>query len=308
MRCIDLSRRGRQPVFPVNGAALDRFEYPVVAMSEPSALTRWLPTMLGGLLAVAVVMAYELGFVPREPAPAPACDPPDTSEPAERRRDPITAGARPRRTDDADDGPTLEDKLALLETQNALLAERNVTGELGYYNLAQAELEAMAHHCDVRSDYPKNLDPQESEDLGLTAAEREAWMRALQKFADEELVLYRSLLAEIEPGTPELETMTLAQVRRQLTKVANRARTGDDDSLQRHVAEERAGLRDAPDDPATLSAWNRYSRLRFNAGDRFAELLVDELGADRVHELRSVFDGWPGARTRQWGCPGEKTD
>jgi hypothetical protein len=278
-------------------------------MPEPSALTRWLPTMLGALLAVGVVMAYELDLIESEPAPATECEPaPDSAKP-QRRRDPITAGALQHRTDEdtGEDDPNAA-KLARLETQNALLAERNVIGELAYYNLTPAELEAMARHCDVRSDYPKNLDAVEMEDLGLSPAEQEAWGRALQKFADQELQYYRALLTEIAPTTPNLETLTLAEVRKQLIKVAPKARSADDDSLQRHVAEERAGLRDAPEDPSQLSAWNRYNRLRFNSGDRFAQLLGDELGEDRVHELRSVFEGWPGARTRQWGCPGEKTD
>jgi hypothetical protein len=278
-------------------------------MPEPSALTRWLPTMLGALIALFVVMAYELDIIAREPAPAVECEAAKAEKAPPRRRDPITAGARQHRSDeDEGEGDAADDqKLARLETQNELLAERNVTGELAYYNLSQAELEAMARHCDVRSEYPKNLDPQESEDLGLTPEEREAWGRALQKFADQEAEFYRALLAEIAPNTPDLQTMDIAQIRRLLVKLAPKARTADDDSLQRHVAEERAGMREPPD-PSQLSAWNRYNRLRFNSGDRFAQLLEDELGADRVHELRSVFEGWPGARTRQWGCPGEKTE
>ncbi len=262
--------------------------------------------MLGALLVVGVVMAYELELIERAPGSDPrepecACEDEASSPSPALRREPITAGARPRRAD-ADDGRPLADQLAILETQNALLAERAVTGELGYYNLSAAELEAMARHCDVRSDYPKNLDAQEAEDLGLSDAEREAWTRALEAFAAQELELYRGLLAEIEPDTPGLADLSLAQIRRQLTKTASKAKTGDDDSLQREVAEERAGLRDAPEDPSALSAWNRYNRLRYNAGDRFAQLLADELGPDRAHELRSVFDGWPGARTRQFGC------
>jgi hypothetical protein len=276
-------------------------------MSETSSLARWLPTMLGALLALFVVMAYELDIIEREPAPAAECEPANADK-APRRRDPVTAGARPARADeDEGEDDAVELKLARLETQTELLAERNVTGELTYYNQSQAELEAMARHCDVRTDYPKNLDPQEAEDLGLAPDEREAYTRALQKFADQEAEYYRALLAEIAPDTPGLETMDIAQIRRQLVKVAPRARTGDDDSLQRHVAEERAGMREAPE-PSQLSAWNRYNRLRFNSGDRFAQFLEDELGEDRVHELRSVFEGWPGARTRQWGCPGEKTE
>lgn len=276
-------------------------------MSEPSALSRWLPTMLGALLAVGVVLAYELDFIARAPGPAPECEPSSTAKQSQRPRDPITAGAYQRRADeDRGEPDAIDMKLARLETQTQLLAERNVTGELAFYNLSKAELEAMARHCDVRSDYPKNLDPQEAEDLGLSPTEREAWQRALEKFAEQEREYYRALLGEIDPSTPDLETMDLAQIRRQLTKLASRAKTGDDDSLQRHVAEERAGLREAPADPSQLSAWNRYNRLRFNAGDRFAQLLVSELGEDRVHELRSVFEGWPGARTRQWGCPGDE--
>ncbi|MFO7567945.1 MAG: hypothetical protein R6X02_35215 [Enhygromyxa sp.] len=227
-------------------------------MSEPSALSRWMPTMLGALLAVGVALAYELDLIEREPGPAPECEPSTADKEPQRRRDPITAGAYQRRADEDHGEPDATDlKLARLETQNALLAERSVTGELAYYNLSQVELEAMARHCDVRSDYPKNLDAQEAEDLGLSAAEREAWQRALQGFADQELEHYRALLGELEPDTPGLEAMTLAEVRRRLTKVASRAKQGEDDSLQRHVAEERAGLREAPEDPSQLSAWNR---------------------------------------------------
>ena len=56
-------------------------------------------------------------------------------------------------------------------TQAELLAERNVTGELSYYGNSQSELEAMARHCDVRTDYPTRLGQQEVEDLGLDDAE-----------------------------------------------------------------------------------------------------------------------------------------
>lgn len=276
-------------------------------MPEPSALTRWLPTMLGGLIAVGAVMAYELDLIERDPAPAAECEP-TGAQAKPTRREPVIAGARPRHADDDAEPDAVENRLARLETENALLAERNVTGELAYYNFSKSELEAMARHCDVRTDYPKNLDPQEREDLGLSEAEQQAWTRALEKFAEQELSQYRALLAELQPDTPNLDSMALADVRRQLTKAAPRSRTADDDSLQRHIAEERAGLRGAPEDPSQLSVWNRYNRLRFNGGDRFAQLLADELGDDRVHELRSAFEGWPGARTRQWGCPGENTD
>jgi hypothetical protein len=272
-------------------------------MAEPSRLTRWLPTMLGGLLAVGVVMAYELDLIARDPPP-PECP---TATPTPKKtppRDPMLAGARPHSpSDDTErDSMAIDDRLALLEAQNQILAERSVTGELSYYDFTPAELEAMARHCDVRVDYPTMLGEQEAEDLGLEPAEREAWDRALGNFAKQELDYYRDILREVAPDTPGLDELDLGQVRKQLTKLVGRARSDGDDALQRHVAEERAGLRPPPDDPAALSAWNRYNRLRFNAGDRFAQLLGTELGDDRAHELRSALSGWPGARTRQVGC------
>jgi hypothetical protein len=278
-------------------------------MAEPSRLTRWLPTMLGGLLVVGVVMAYELDVIARDPAPrdCPTATPDSSDSPKPPPRDPMFAGARPRspsdtRSPDALDTAALEDRLALLEAQNQILAERSVTGELSYYDFTPSELEAMARHCDVRVDYPSLLGAQEAEDLGLEPAEREAWDRALTNFAAQELDYYRAILREVSPDTPGIDELPLAQIRKLLTKSVGRARGDGDDGLQRHVAEERAGMRSPPDDPAALSAWNRYNRLRFNAGDRFAQLLGAELGDDRAHELRSALGGWPGARTRQFGC------
>jgi hypothetical protein len=272
-------------------------------MAESSPLTRWLPTMLGGLLAVGVVMAYELDLIARDPAPR-ECPTVEPEQPKPRTREPMFAGARPpRATDEPElDPAALEDRLALLEAQNKILAERTVTGELSYYDFTPAELEAMARHCDVRVDYPTRLGEQEAEDLGLEPAEREAWERALTNFAAQELDYYRAILREVDPETPGIDELELGQIRRQLTKVVSRSRAEGDDALQRNVAEERAGMRPAPDDPDGLSAWNRYNRLRFNAGDRFAQLLGDELGDERAHELRSALEGWPGARTRQVGC------
>lgn len=271
-------------------------------MAEPSKLTRWLPTMLGGLLAVGVVMAYELDLIARDP---PRECPTATPEPPQPKpRDPMFAGARPRpaSAETEPDPMAVEDRLALLEAQNKILAERSVTGELSYYDFTPAELEAMARHCDVRVDYPTRLGDQEAEDLGLEPAEREAWERALANFAAQELDYYRAILREVAPDTPGIDELSLGQIRKQLTKSVGRARSDGDDGLQRHVAEERAGMRSPPDDPAALSAWNRYNRLRFNAGDRFAQLLGAELGDERAHELRRALAGWPGARTRQVGC------
>ena len=117
--------------------------------------------------------------------------------------------------------------------------------------------------------------------------------------------LTRPSKASFAPETAGLDELPLADVRKLLTKQIGRPRSPEDQALQRDVARERAGEREPPADPSALSAWNRYNRLRFNAGDRFAALLGDELGDARAEDLRRAMGGWPGARTRQWGCPGD---
>lgn len=65
--------------------------------------------------------------------------------------------------------------------------------------------------------------------------------------------------------------------------------------VQRQIAEERAGLRDAPAAPASLSIEQRVARLMAEDGNRFEELVADQLGPERARELRREHDGWPGS-------------
>lgn len=277
-------------------------------MAAPSTLQRWLPTMLGALVALGVVMAYELDFVGDEAAEvdceAPQADDAEGAGPSGRglspasRRHPSGQAAEQRVV-------SAEDEVAKLEAETELLAERVVTGELDYYGQTQAELEAMARHCDVRVDYPTALSEQHVEDLGLGPDEKAAYERALKAYQEQEHRRYRELYAELHPEIEDVESLSPMEVRKGLAREIRRKQAPGDDEVQRHVAEERAGLRDAPD-PAELSTFNRYNRLRFSAGDRFAELLGEEIGDERAHELRSALGGWPGARTRQWGCKDEQ--
>ena len=276
-----------------------------------STARRWAPALLGLALAGGVALSYEAGWIEagagsRESAdcpPPPAPQQADDQGSGEGPRPSAIAPASQRRAElDAVD---LRERVATLESQAKLMAERNVTGELPYYGHTPAELEAMARHCDVRVDYPTRLETQAIEDLGLDEAESRAWERALEAFAAEELGAYRALLRELAPDTPELDALPLAQVRRLLTRLVPRTRSEDDGALRRHVARERAGLREPPASEEKLSAYNRYNRLRFSAGDRFATFMADELGSERAAELRAAYSGWPGARTRQWGCEDE---
>ena len=276
-----------------------------------STASRWLPALLGLALAGGVALGYESGWI--EPgASSGDCPPPPVPQQREGQQgEGEGEGSRPSAIAPASqrraemDAVDLRERVATLESQAKLMAERNVTGELPYYGHTPAELEAMARHCDVRVDYPTRLEAQAIEDLGLDEAESRAWERALEAFAAAELGAYRALLRELAPDTPELDALPLAQVRRLLTRLVPRTRSEDDGALRRHVARERAGLREPPASQEELSAYNRYNRLRFSAGDRFATFMADELGSERAAELRAAYSGWPGARTRQWGCEDE---
>lgn len=266
---------------------------------------RWTPTLLGVLVAATTIAAYELGG---ESDPKPRtqdCPPPDRD--GERARPSLTPGAArpsPSRRAEAE-LDQLRGQVAVLEAQAEIIAERSVSGETAYYGLSQPELEALARRCEVRVDYPTRLDEQTAADLGLEPAEAEAWNRALERFAADELGRYRELLAELEPeAAGELDELSLAALRKRLRGRVGRSRSVDPAELRRAVAEERAGLREPPPDPSALATDARLARLRFDAGERFADALADELGAERSEELRQAFAGWPGARTREHGCPG----
>jgi hypothetical protein len=272
----------------------------MAAMSEAtSKLARWLPTLLGLGAALSVAALYELGVLGND-APPPRDEPCCASE-----REPAPpppshdAPARPHAMAEAEREDLVE-QLDDAKAREQLLAEQAITGEVRFTNLSQAELEAMARNCDVRSDYPVMIGPQDAAALELTRDEEAAYARAISKFAAEEEQLHRALLRELQPDL-DVDAMPLAKVRTTLVKSLGRGKQPGDDDLRRTIAEERAGMRERSSEPG--SVYERYTRARFEAGDRFAELLADELGAERSEELRNTFDGWQGAKLREHECP-----
>jgi hypothetical protein len=272
-------------------------------MSEPqSKLARWLPTLLGVGAALTVAALYELGTLGSDPPPPeePCCAntreraPEPTREPPDRPH-PIAEAEKEE----------LVEAVEQANTREQLLAEQVATGEVRYTNLSQAELEAMARNCDVRTDYPIKLEPADLEDLDLSRDEQAAYDRALTRFAEQENALYRELYREVAPKKVDVDKMSVAELRTALVRSLGRAKQPGDQDIRKLIAEERAGMRTPPSDPASGSVYARYTRARFAAGDRFGKLLEEELGADRTNELRSVFDGWKGARMREFECEDE---
>lgn len=270
-------------------------------MSEgTSKLARWLPTLLGVGAALCVAALYELGVLGSDPPPPPSDEPccasereptpPRTSPDAPTRPHPMLEAEREQLAEQLDDAKAREQ----------LLAEQAISGEVRFTNLSQAELEAMARNCDVRSDYPVMIGPQDAAALDMTPDEEAAYRRAITKFAAEEEQLHRELLRELQPEL-DVDAMPVADVRTTLVKKLGRGKQPGDDDIRRVIAEERAGMRTRSSEPG--SVYERYTRARFDAGNRFAELLADELGDERSDELRNTFDGWQGAKLREHECP-----
>jgi hypothetical protein len=266
---------------------------------ERSKLARWLPTLLGVGAALTIATLYELGvFGSKPPAEEPCCA--DTREPAPEPGPALPD--RPHPVAQAEHEQLVE-AVEQAQTREQLLAEQAVTGEVRYTNLSQAELEAMARNCDVRTDYPVRLDPAALEDLDLGPDEQAAYDRALVRFAEQETALYRELYRELAPADVDVDVLPTAELRTALVRSLGRGKQPGDEDIRKTIAEERAGLRTPPSDPSGGSVYARYTRSRFAAGDRFATLLEQELGEDRTRELRGVFDGWKGARMREFECP-----
>lgn len=173
------------------------------------------------------------------------------------------------------------------------------------YGFSEFALKAMARNCDVRDDSPAALDDELVAQLGLSAAEREAWAAALEHVEADERAVMASLFAELghepEPGLTGMET------HEQLHAAVATTRRPGDAELRRHLAEERAGLRapPTPEELAAASAWARWERFRLTNGDRFAAAMTKHISEERVDELRKRFNGWPpGGRTRHFRCAG----
>jgi hypothetical protein len=267
--------------------------------AEPSKLARWLPTLLGVGAALTVAALYELGVFGSTPAPdEPCCT--ETREPPPERAPALPDRPHPH---DRDEREQLVEAVEQAQTREQLLADQAATGEVRFTNLSQAELEAMANNCDVRTDYPVRLAPEDLEDLDLAPDEQVAYERALVRFAEEENTLYRDLYSEVASPDVDVDALSNTELRTKLVQSLGRGKQAGDQNIRKTIAEERAGMKAAPDDPDEGSVYARYTRARFAAGDRFAALLEEELGEARTQELRTAFDGWKGVRMREFECP-----
>lgn len=179
-----------------------------------------------------------------------------------------------------------------------------------YYGQNKGRLEAMAKKCELRDDHPLDLDETFAKALGLNVDERDAWKRAKAAMVGKEGAMHFILLKEIDEDL-DISTMKVDEQRHTLAERIGETKRPEDRSLYRDIAEERAGMKQAPTKKELRehSAWARYTRWQLTQGDMFAAELAKDLGEERVDELRRTFNGWPGdGGTARYGCEDDPED
>jgi len=187
----------------------------------------------------------------------------------------------------------LEAKVAASQIAEAAAPEAALG--VRYFGLSKEELVELARNCDVRTDTPAPMSDELAADADLTDDEREAYNRAYERW---QAAHYAAKAAIYEEATGEKPDGPAAMM-----GIMVEFYTDADRDVDRHIAEERAGLREPPGPDAELGIYERFKRLSEGRGDAFERELAKELGPDRARALRAINDGWPGGRQRHWGCP-----
>ncbi len=170
-------------------------------------------------------------------------------------------------------------------------------------------LEEMATCGIVRYDFPAmfaqrdwtpEFEAQWLDLVGATGEEREQLMDLADEYRDE---LFGSLeVIGQEVGVPPFESdATLLDV---VVALSEAVGDGNVTAASRRVAQERAGLADAPESMEGLPAAERFLRTFSSVGTSFEDKLASGLGDARAHELRLAQDGWPGLKYQTGArCP-----
>ena len=164
------------------------------------------------------------------------------------------------------------------------------------------ELLARVARCEIRYDYPSNLDlsrpPKLGEgkasELGLSAAQREAYDQAMSEVYSAHAQTMRRLYVELTGDEKTAQQLTRGQL---LADIRDRQR---DAALNRKMAEELAGLASPPADVSQASVRERMLRHMLTLGDDVEQRLAAVIGPEEARKLRG--ESW-GSRSVYSGCP-----
>jgi hypothetical protein len=164
----------------------------------------------------------------------------------------------------------------------------------------QETLDEMARCATVKIDslgFTDNPDPPQAdviaERLGITdPSEREKVHEAALAQYDSHTEQLRAMYLELGGEEATAEDASGKTLQSFIFDQLDPETMGD---IQRQIAEERAGQREAPANVGALSIEERVARLMAENGNEFERLVADRVGKERARELRRRQDGWPGS-------------
>ncbi len=195
-------------------------------------------------------------------------------------------------------------RIAALESQLATAAAAPPAFE-SPVDPTPEQLRAWAARCEIRLDAPGIFGatarprPDELEELGLGAAERPAFERAVAALHERTRAPMRAIYVEAPGDAAGGDELTAGAM---LSEISSKALRADGVRARARMARERAGLQPPPADVAALPPVERALRLIYSSGNELERMLAEDLGAARARELRKHHGGWPGLRYNDAGC------
>lgn len=179
-------------------------------------------------------------------------------------------------------------------------AQQSRGGDCPFLEPSQQTLLEMAKCATVKVDAPSFLDDRDppqvaglAKRLGMKDA---AEIDKLQAVADAHYEAYNAQLRAmyLELGGSE-EVAADASADTLFSAIADQLDPELQSTVQRRIAQERAGLVEPPATLEGLSVEERLFRLQSDKGNVFEQRVAEALGPERARELRARDDGWPGS-------------
>jgi hypothetical protein len=162
------------------------------------------------------------------------------------------------------------------------------------FEMSREELAQLAKVCHLPLDLPPTAGSSVMDSIvelgfaaaGFTDAEREVVQRIVARQQPAYETALRALHRELVGATESDESMDPMSV---IMEIVQKSPPDQIKAAQKLVAEERAGLRPPPADPATGTVLERYFRVALAASDAFEEALAAELSPERAKVFRRTW-------------------
>jgi hypothetical protein len=168
-----------------------------------------------------------------------------------------------------------------------------------FHDLTQAELQAMAHNCEVRFDLPRiarepfHLSPERGAQLHLSDPEQDRVSAAVDAASKDVVAHLRALYLEATGDAVGADALDPQSLMREILEKSPPAAV---QAARTEIARERAGLPSAPS--GTIA--ERYLRYITSVGDSLQRALEPALGAQQAAAVR---DALAESRSSMSGCP-----